>query len=51
MMIFHKWLQAEYGQIKAVTVTRGKKHVYLGMTLDYSTDGEVKVDMVDYVNI
>ena len=46
---FHKWLQAEYGQIKAVTVTRGKKHVYLGMPLDYSTDGEVKVDMVDYV--
>ena len=32
-----------------VTGTRGKRHVYLGMTLDYSTPGEVKVDMVDYV--
>ena len=46
---FHKWLQAEYAQVKDVTVTRGKRHVYLGMTLDYSTEGEVKVDMVDYV--
>ena len=24
---FHKWLQAEYGQVKDVTVTRGKRHV------------------------
>ena len=42
-------IQAEYGQVKDVTVTRGKRHVYLGMTLDYSSEGEVKVDMVDYV--
>ena len=35
--------------MKEITVTRGKRHVYLGMTLDYSTPGEVKVDMVDYV--
>ena len=28
---FQKWLQAEYGQVKAVTVTRGKRHVYLGI--------------------
>ena len=46
---FHKWLQDEYGQIKEITATRGKKHVYLGMTLDYSVPGEVKVDMTDYV--
>ena len=46
---FHKWLQAEYGKVKAVTATRGKKHVYLGMLLDYSTPGEVKIDMRDYV--
>ena len=46
---FEEWLQKEFGQIKAVTGTRGKKHVYLGMTLDYSTPGEVKVDMVNYV--
>ena len=46
---FHKWLQKEYGQVKEVTATRGKRHVYLGMTLDYSIEGEVKIDMVDYV--
>jgi hypothetical protein len=31
-----------------VKVTRGKRHNYLGMTLDYSTPGEVKIDMVEY---
>ena len=46
---FEEWLQKEFGQIKEVTGTRGKRHVYLGMTLDYSTPGEVKIDMVDYV--
>jgi hypothetical protein len=29
-------------------VSRGKKHDYLGMELDYSVPGEVKVAMVDY---
>ena len=46
---FYEWLQEEFGQIKKITGTRGKRHVYLGMTLDYSTPGEVKIDMVDYV--
>jgi hypothetical protein len=30
-------------------VSRGLVHDYLGMTLDYSTKGEVKVTMVDYL--
>jgi hypothetical protein len=46
---FQKWLQKEYGQLAEVTATRGKIHQYLGMTLDYSTPGELKVDMRDYV--
>ena len=46
---FHEWLQQEYGQIKEITATRGKIHAYLGMTLDYSDPGKVKVDMRDYV--
>ena len=46
---FGEWLQKEFGQIKDVTGTRGKRHVYLGMTLDYSNPGEVKIDMTDYV--
>ena len=46
---FQEWLQKEYGQERQVTGTRGKKHVYLGMLLDFSTPGEVKVDMTEYV--
>jgi hypothetical protein len=30
-------------------VSRGLVHDYLGMTLDYSTKGEVKVTMVNYL--
>jgi hypothetical protein len=30
-------------------VSRGKVHDYLGMTLDYSKKGEVKVMMIDYM--
>ena len=48
---FHKWLEATYGndEIGHVTATRGKVHDYLGMTLDYSTPGVLKVDMRDYI--
>ena len=46
---FHKWLQKNFGQTAEVTGARGKKHVCLGMTLDYSVPGQVKVDMTDYV--
>ena len=46
---FGEWLQKEFGQIKDVTGTRGKKHVHLGMTLDCTTPGEVKIDMMDCV--
>ncbi len=46
---FSAWLNKEYSQVKAVTMTRGKKYVYLGMLLDYSTPGKVKVDMTVYV--
>ncbi len=46
---FLKWLQEKYGSVKKVEGTRGKKHDYLAMTLDYSEPGVLKVDMVDYV--
>ena len=31
-----------------LTESRGKKHKYLGMDLDFTTKGEVKVTMADY---
>ena len=46
---FQKWSQKEFGQIKEVTACRGTLHAYLGMTLDYSTPGSVKIDMRDCV--
>ena len=46
---FLDWLNKKYGQHGAVVATRGKKHDYLGMTLDFSEKGVVIVDMVDYV--
>jgi hypothetical protein len=44
-------LQKKYGSDDApVTVTYGKVHEYLGMTLDYSHNGKVIVNMTQYVN-
>ena len=44
------WLKVTYeDKIGKMVVSRGKIHRYLGMTLDYSTSGKVKIDMVDYV--
>jgi hypothetical protein len=41
------WLKSIYGE--DMRVSRCKKHGYLGMDLDYSVPGEVKVSMVDYL--
>ena len=41
------WLDKLY---PGVTATRGKIYDYLGMTFDFSTPGEVKVSMDDYID-
>ena len=48
---FHKWLNKKYGDKKLgeVRAVRGKKHKYLGMTLDYSDPKKLKLDMTDYI--
>ena len=46
---FVKWIRKKYGTIGKVKVTRGKRHQYLGMMLDYSKKGQVTIDMRDYV--
>jgi hypothetical protein len=46
---FVLWANDTYGQLKPCTTTRGKIHEYLGMKLDYSVEGQVAIDMVDYV--
>ena len=49
--MLHNWLEKTYGdkKIGQVKSTRGKVHEYLGMTLDFTNPGEVKIDMRDYV--
>eukprot|EP00957_Ditylum_brightwellii_P203594 15335349-Ditylum_brightwellii.AAC.1 len=41
-----KWLEGKYGKLRT---TRGKAHEYLGMTLDFTKKGKVKVVMKEYI--
>jgi len=43
-------LQERYGKEAPLSVTRGKVHDYLGMTLDFSSPGKVSINMRDYVD-
>jgi hypothetical protein len=44
-----KWLQENYGEHGEVAIHRGKKHDYLGMEIDFSEKGKVKIGMTEYV--
>jgi hypothetical protein len=49
-----KWLKQEYESIfedgsGKMSVSRGKVHTYLGMTLDYTLPGRVMITMFDYI--
>ncbi len=46
---FETWLNKLYGSHGKVTTTRGKRHDYLGMTFDFSIQGKVMIDMIDYM--
>jgi hypothetical protein len=48
---FLVWLEKTYGEdgIGTVKVTRGPRHDYLAMMLDYTDPGKVTVDMIAYV--
>jgi hypothetical protein len=50
-----KYLRQEYESIfedgsGRMVVSRGNIHKYLGMTLDYSVKGQVKISMFDYID-
>ena len=47
---FLNWLNKKYGEYGEVKATQGKVHKYLGMRLDYSENGKVKVNMAEYTN-
>ena len=42
-------LQHEFGKEAPITVTRGKKHEYLGMEFNFSIPGKVIITMVNYI--
>ena len=42
-------IDAEYGKIEKITITQGKVHKYLGMTIDYSSPGKVIFSMINYI--
>ena len=48
---FIHWLEVTYGdsEIGKVKAVMGKFHDYLAMSLDYSTPGQVRIDMTDYI--
>ena len=43
-------LQEEYGKETPLTVSRGKKHEYLGMVIDYSRNCAVTITMFDFIS-
>jgi hypothetical protein len=50
-----EYLQQEYESVfedgsGAMTVSRGKIHKYIGMTLDYTVCGQVNITMFDYID-
>jgi hypothetical protein len=44
-----KKLDNEFGEKAPLTVTRGKVHEYLGMTIDYTVPGKVMISMKEYI--
>ena len=48
---FLNWLKTTYANdgVGKVKTSRGNVHEYLGMKIDYSSQGEVKFNMSDYV--
>jgi len=48
---FLNWLKRKYaadevGKVKAV---RGPRHDYLGINLDFSSEGKLRIDMINYI--
>ena len=42
-------LQCEFGKEPPLTVTWGKVHIYLGMTIDFSNPVKVTFTMINYI--
>ena len=47
--LYIRKLHNEYGSLENLTVTRGKVHEYLGMTIDFRTKYEVRFSQYDFL--
>ena len=49
---FLEWLKSKYANdgIGNVSVTRGRRHEYLGMTLVFTNEGNLKIEMINYID-
>jgi hypothetical protein len=47
--LYIRKLHKEYGSLENLTVTRGKVHEYLGMTLDFRVKSEVRFSQYDFL--
>lgn len=45
-----EWFNNKYADLTPLKVHRGKIHEYLGMTLDFSHKGKVRISMDDYID-
>ena len=43
-------LNGKYGKVMPMVSTRGEIHKYVGMTIDFSDVGKVKITMYDYID-
>ena len=48
---FKEWMNHNYGKHGEVKENRGRVHKYLGMNLDFTEKGKVKINMDNYVEI
>ena len=46
---FEGWLNFKYRSFGAVSTVRGKTHDYQGMTFHFVGNGEVKIEMFEYI--
>ena len=44
-------MEAEFGTEAPLSISCGKVHDYLGMNLDFRTEGEVRIDMEHYIDM
>ena len=48
---FIQQMEETFGKDTPLTVSHGKIHDYVGMTLDFCNKGEVRIDMEHYIDM